>query len=161
MDGAILKAYIKDRKLNRTKLAADLGMSKQNLYQLFKTRAFEADTINTIERKFRLKWEKIKETVNIDVPRATTKPQTAQKGQIATNGAKEDYLSGKNLENFSEAHRVLASIVHAQSGSRQDQVLAPILGVIQEVFQGKKQVTIDELLKELRKAGVLNSSYKQ
>lgn len=79
-----------------------------------------------------------------------------------TNG-REDYLSGKNLENFSEAHRQLATaIARALPETRQDQVLAPKLAEwIQEFYSGKKVVPIDELLKELKKASMPNSSYKQ
>lgn len=156
MEGSIFKAFIESRGLNKTKLAKDLGMSKQNLYQLFESKVLQPETIDKIERKFRLKWEKIKQSVNIDVPRDTTKPQEPQK-----NG-KEDYLSGKNLENFSEAHRQLATaIAHALPESRQDRVMAPsLLGLIEEIVSGKKQFSVDELKQELKKALAQNRGYR-
>lgn len=79
---------------------------------------------------------------------------------IKTPNQKEDYLSGKNLENFSEAQKLLASIVHAQSGSHQDRVLAPIVDLIQEIAGGKKQMPIDELIAQLRKALVRDNGYR-
>lgn len=180
MDGAILKAFIKEKKLNRTKLAKDFGMSKQNLYQLFKTKTFEADTLNTIEGKFRVKWEKIKEQVNIDVPRATTRPQVPQKGQksgAAHNGQKENYMAGEDLHNFSTAHRKVADtnatlattnselvsvIARVLPGNLLDRVLAPrvVEEFLREIFSGKKQMTFDELTKELRKALTQDNGYK-
>lgn len=80
MEGAIFKAFVELKKLNKTKLATDLGMSKQNLYQLFESKSLQPETIEKIERKFRLKWDKIKQLVNIDVPRGTPKPQEPQSG---------------------------------------------------------------------------------
>lgn len=72
----------------------------------------------------------------------------------AQNGVKQDYLSGKNLENFSEAHNELVKfIVRGQPGTHSDQVLAPkILDLVTEIFSGKKQISPDELKKELIKA---------
>lgn len=71
MDGLYLKRLIESKKLNKTKLAATLGMSKQNLYQLFETKEFQPETLKTIENYFKLKWPKAKASINIDVPRET------------------------------------------------------------------------------------------
>lgn len=64
-DGHIFEAFVNEKKMNKTQLASDLGMSKQNLYQLFKSKEFKADTINNIEKITGIKWDKIK-LVNID-----------------------------------------------------------------------------------------------
>lgn len=173
MEGAIFKAFVELKKLNKTKLATDLGMSKQNLYQLFESKSLQPETIEKIERKFRLKWDKIKQVVNIDVPRGTTKPQEPQKDRVSDTGhneEKKDYLSGKNLDNFSEAHRKLVdtnselalAIVRALPGIQSDRVLAPkIAQWLREYYSGKKEVPVDELLKELQKASMPDSSYRQ
>lgn len=64
-DGQILKSYADSKKLNKTKLADSLGMTPQNLYQLFKSKKFEPETIEKIEKIFSQKWADIL-TVNID-----------------------------------------------------------------------------------------------
>jgi plasmid maintenance system antidote protein VapI len=67
-DGAILKAHLEKQGINKTKFAASLGMSKQNLYQLFESKVFKPDTVTLLEKKFRVRWEKlVKEGVNIDL----------------------------------------------------------------------------------------------
>lgn len=164
MEGAIFKQYIESKGLNKTELAADLLMSKQNLYQLFKSKELQPETIVKIERKFRVKWEKIKQSVNIDVSRNTVSVRNKK-----TAGAiGSDYLSGKNLDSLYEAHRTVTknnetltntnaeltlAIVRVLPGIRQDQALVPkIVELLQEAFAGKKQMTFDEILKELKKA---------
>lgn len=91
------------------------------------------------------------------------KPQKDGISEAGHNGVKEDYLSGKNLENFSEAHRQLATaIARVLPETRQDQGWPPKLAEwIREVYSGKKVVPVDELLKELQKVSMPNNSYKQ
>lgn len=65
-DGQKLKAYVDQRGLNKTKLAEAMGMTKQNLYQLFKSVEFAKSTIENIEKGVHDKWANIQK-VNIDV----------------------------------------------------------------------------------------------
>lgn len=65
MDGAKLKKYLDDKKANKTALAKDLGMSKQNLYQLFESKTLEAQTRKKLEKELGVNWKNI-DSVNID-----------------------------------------------------------------------------------------------
>jgi hypothetical protein len=71
MDGTILKAYIENQKKPKLHVAKALGMSKQNLYQLFDSNNFNEETIKNIESVFKAKWGAIKASVNIDSNIAT------------------------------------------------------------------------------------------
>lgn len=90
--------------------------------------------------------------------------QEAQKGQksgAAHNGQKENYMAGDDLQNFSYAHRKVVDtnaelvnvIARVLPGNLLDQVLAPkvVEEFLREMFSGKKQMTFDELTKEVRK----------
>lgn len=65
-DGPKLRAYIDKAGLNKTRLAADLGMTPQNLYQLFKSKTFTSETIKNVEKALKAKWKDI-DSINIDV----------------------------------------------------------------------------------------------
>lgn len=146
----------KQRKVSVTQLSKSTGIPADRIYKwesgVGNPKADDSEKLQ--------KWLNGSSSEN-----ATTRPQAPQKDG---NGAKEDYLSGKNLENFSEAQRKLSetnsqlatAIVHAQSGSRQDHGLVPsLVDLIQEIAGGKKQVPIDELLTQLRKALVRDNGY--
>lgn len=80
MDGLIFKAYIENQRKPKTQIAKELGMSKQNLYQLFDSKKLEDQTIKKIETVFKEKWTQIKASVNINGNIANTpvRPQEAQ-----------------------------------------------------------------------------------
>lgn len=85
MDGIVLKTFVDQKRLNKTRLATALGMSKQNLYQLFESKEFKPETIKSIENHFKTKWDKVKGQVNIDFPRE-------KKPVVVTDGTENRYL---------------------------------------------------------------------
>lgn len=144
----------KQRKVSVTKLSKLTGIPADRIYK------WESGVGNPKAEDS----EKLQEWIaGSSSEKATTRPQEAQQGEIASNVVKHDYLSGKNLENFSEAQRLLASIVHAQSGNLLDRVLAPkvVEEFLREMFSGKKQMTYDELAKEVRKTLKQDNGYRR
>lgn len=99
---------------------------------------------------------------SINVPRETT--------------PREDFMSGETLNSFAEAHRKVVdtnskladtnselalAIVRALPGIQSDQGLAPkIWGLIEEIVSGKKQISVDELTQELKKALERGNGYR-
>lgn len=58
-DGQKLKTYLDQNNINKTALFTALGMSKQNLYGLFLSNEFEAETRKKFEKQLRVKWDVI------------------------------------------------------------------------------------------------------
>lgn len=78
MEGLILRRYIENQRKPKTQIAKELGMSKQNLYQLFDSKKLEDGTIKNIESVFKTKWTVIKASVNMDgniAPVSDSKPR--------------------------------------------------------------------------------------
>lgn len=65
-DGPKLRAYLNQKRINKTALAKKLGMSKQNLYQFFDSDSLGEGTKKRLENQLKVKWDVI-DAVNIDV----------------------------------------------------------------------------------------------
>lgn len=61
-DGTFFRAYVEEKKMNKLKLAKDLGMSQPNLYQLFKSKEFRPETKKNIEKILKVKWADVLST---------------------------------------------------------------------------------------------------
>lgn len=96
MDGAIFHAFVESKDLVKKDLATELGMSKQNLFQLFKSKDFEPETIIKIENRFKKKWEAIKKEVNIDL-------NSEALGQVLTDVETTYLTRRRNLKNGNES----------------------------------------------------------
>lgn len=94
MEGLILKAYVDNQRRPKTQIAKDLGMSKQNLYQLFESEKFAPETIKNIETVFKAKWSQIKASVNIDgnIPPKKKEALNGAEKALRTIEAKIDVL---------------------------------------------------------------------
>ena len=51
-EGQVLKDYIEVQKVNKTQVAKALGMSRQNLYQLFRSVTLSTETKERLEKLF-------------------------------------------------------------------------------------------------------------
>jgi hypothetical protein len=113
MEGAKLKTYLDQKRVNKTALAKALGMSKQNLYQLFASRQLEAATKNKIERELKVKWENI-DGVNIDLKAGQPVQEAQPEPDHLTKLADAAYLGQKNVERMiamlEEKEKALADI---------------------------------------------------
>src|SRR5687768_11803738 len=58
-DGAILKAYINGKNIKREVLAKGLKVTRQNLYQLYKSIQLKPETKSALERELKAKWSEI------------------------------------------------------------------------------------------------------
>lgn len=67
-DGLKFKTYVDQQRLNKQKLADEIGTSKQNLFQLFKSKVLQPETRSKIEKALKVKWSTI-DSVNIDLPK--------------------------------------------------------------------------------------------
>lgn len=67
-DGDILLTYLTEKHINKSKLAGSLGMSRQNLYQLFNTSNFTKETVAALEKVLNIRFKDLKKNkvVNID-----------------------------------------------------------------------------------------------
>jgi hypothetical protein len=64
-DGPKFKAYVDQQRLSKVKLADALGMTKQNLFSLFKSKEFQKETKQKIEKALNITWDMVNR-VNID-----------------------------------------------------------------------------------------------
>ncbi len=73
-----------------------------------------------------------------------------------------DYLSGANLANFLDAHKNIIEMNMMLIGRDQpkNQLNQEVVALIREAVSGKKQMTFDELIKLLDKAGAINTGNK-
>lgn len=106
-DGFLFRKYVESHKLNKTQLAKKLGMSKQNIYQLFKSRKFEPDTIAGIEKIIGVKWKDIKDVnivVNIEGEEKQTNGAVVNEPEVPYGRA---YLE-ESVRNLSETEKINA-----------------------------------------------------
>lgn len=114
MDGIILKAFVDRKRLNKTKLATALGMSKQNLYQLFESKEFKPETVRSLENHFKTKWTRVKSEVNIDVPRETKRekpPEITQDRYLKLLEDNDKFFKNLIKTNLGTAEVVQAAIL--------------------------------------------------
>lgn len=106
-DGSILEAYLNSKRINKQEFAKRLKMSKQNLYQLFKSKEMQPETKASLEAVIGLKWQEIeqagKDLVNIAV-------NNARKGSFQANGTpdyRDEIISLLKEKSNSEARKTL------------------------------------------------------
>lgn len=58
-DGAILKAYIIGKDIKREPLAKSLDVTRQNLYQWYKSKKLKPETKTALEKALKVKWSVI------------------------------------------------------------------------------------------------------
>lgn len=160
-EGKVFRNYVEKKKLIKTKLAADLGMSQQNLYQLFSSKELTAETKGNIEKTLKVKWKDIADT-NID---------TNVSHETNTNIVNEpdfDYgsLSMRAIVNLTESNKSIAesnaSLARsneelvkmvkqstADAPSQNDLIVETIrseaLGLLFEIGAGKRWHSTDEV----------------
>lgn len=106
-DGEILKKYIEDNNIVVSRLAAALGMSRQNFYQLYKSIEFEKDTIDKLESGLKSSFKDIRKTVN--VPRETD--------NIVNDDDEETYIDKRRKQKNTDAPFMVPLVpVKAQAG---------------------------------------------
>lgn len=112
--GSIFKEFVESKKLVKSRLAKDLGMSKQNLYQLFDSKEFKPETIQNIEKVLKVKWGNI-DKVNIDSKLIDTAPTSnghqsdpTPMNAIHSLAESTNKLSDSNLINARNIERLIA-----------------------------------------------------
>lgn len=106
-DGFYFRHYVDAKKLNKTDLAKKLGMSKQNIYQLFRSRVFEKATIDNIEKVTGAKWKDIKNVnivVKVDGEEKQTNGAVVNEPEVPYGRA---YLE-ESVRNLSETEKINA-----------------------------------------------------
>jgi DNA-binding Xre family transcriptional regulator len=58
-EGLILFSFIERKRINKTRLAKELGMSKQNLYKIFKSNALQEATKDNFVKALGYSWSEI------------------------------------------------------------------------------------------------------
>lgn len=119
--GEKFRAFVEGRGMNKTKLAGDLGMTKQNLYQLFKSKVLQPETIKKIERHMKVTWADI-DTVNIDAPRETVEEPEADYSQpIIQVVLNLSYAGKKNADSMEKM---------AATNQRNTEIIAALVGAV-------------------------------
>jgi uncharacterized protein YjaZ len=88
--GAQFRSFIEQNNFPRKDVYEALGMSKQNFYQLFKSKVFTPETIAKIERVLKRKWEEI-EKVNVDESMPPIMARTSS--MVKNQDYKEKYIA--------------------------------------------------------------------
>lgn len=100
--GPLFKTYVDAQRINKNQLAEDLGMSPQNLFQLFKSKAFKADTVKKIEGKFGITFKGLLEAAQ----RYQSEMQTREATEAITNMEKFANLPNSGFLNTAHHGRV-------------------------------------------------------
>lgn len=125
-DGKYFRAFVEERKMNKLKLAADMGMSQPNLYGLFKSKKFEPETIEKIETTLNVKWQDVLNTnLSTNISRETKESILNEDYRDKYIALLEKLLEGNETlvktldQRFAEIQANLRSLAaYAQSGSR-------------------------------------------
>lgn len=136
MDGLILKTYIEDQKKSKVRIAKEMKMSKQNLYQLFGSETFEQGTIDNIESVFKAKWSEIKASVNID-------------GNI--DQPKKEVKDGQGMASTGQLLETINLLVRQNDKlADTNRILAEKIGTIPVGGQEETQRSVDAMLQGIR-----------
>lgn len=131
-DGKAFLAFVNKQRLNKTKLAANLGMSKQNLYQLFRSKEFQEDTIKNIEKATGEKWSQIK-TVNIvvNVPHET---QAEDPTNVYKAGSENRVSLEKSIENLTQNELGTTAIIKtlADNQTRHTAIIERLVSLLEQ-----------------------------
>lgn len=112
-EGTILRSYAEKNNIGTLELAKKLNISKQGLYQLYKSKAFAPDTIARIEKALQLKWGEVKGNIEGNVPR-----ETKQEAKEAARDSKP--LELKAVFELAESNRLLAEANKSIADSNRD-----------------------------------------
>lgn len=97
-DGDSLRSYLDQNQIGKTDTATKLGMTKQGLYQLFKSKEFGPDTAGKLDRVLGSKWREVKV---VNVSRETARAKTSQDAEVIKS-------PDANLQGLIESNKVLS-----------------------------------------------------
>jgi transcriptional regulator with XRE-family HTH domain len=151
----MLKAFLDLHKINKQRLAGRLKMSKQNLYQLFKSKELQADTVKAIEKELKVSWAQIKEqSVNIAV---NIEPARDATGQALVNLTESNKILAESNKTLANSHAELVTMVKGVVPDQQGTSVTDLarfsdfLEVLADVGSGKRWHSKKEALAELNK----------
>lgn len=141
-DGESLRAYLDNMRLNKTSFAARMGITKQGLYQIFKSGEFGPDTIHKVEKASGRPWIEIKNgNVVGNVPREIKEPTSLYGRQ----DFKDKYL--RQLEKSVRVEEELQSIKVSLN-----QLTVDMVALTERILQGQREL-FQELTDFFRKSG--------
>jgi hypothetical protein len=173
MEGLILKEFLKQGKVSPIELSRQWGTSKQNVYEMFKSRVLSEETKKLIEKHFKTKWGTIKASVKIDYDldrgSKVEPPSEPLTIQALVNLTESNKILAESNKTLATSHAELVTMVKGSTvrdlpGSVQDDsaTLKDLLEVLAEVgVSAKKWHSKEEGLAALHRISVEYLKRKQ
>jgi DNA-binding Xre family transcriptional regulator len=152
-EGLILFSYVESKRVNKTRLAKELNMSKQNLYQIFKSNELQLKTKQNIEKILKVKWSEIMTKgkarmvkVNIDDNVARETGDNIQKNIVSEaeaeykNGGDKEKYNARSIYNLTESNRVIAES-NASLARSHEELVAMLKN---SIAYARPKITVDD-----------------